>query len=261
MTPEFANLTELERRVLLMVEARPSPGRNAARSAIHHIERARKIQSLDPEMALFRALTGEEEASRAVIHALHRLRYPGSDRLKWKVHRHKAAMVPFLAAVGALIAKGPLKPPQVQILTKNGIDQPALRFEVTLPSGEVVGILPNPPLQLQVSIDGKPHDFAIELDELLAETSLESIDKWILQRAEERNWVLYATEAGIPAIGGDIGQEIETRRGNIFACITAFLLIDTFQVHQRFVVQCLPTYLGMLALLTKEAEPEGVNSR
>ncbi|MEO6067398.1 MAG: hypothetical protein ABIQ41_05400 [Gemmatimonadales bacterium] len=256
--PDFENLTELEQRILGMVETRPSPGKHAARSAIHHAERARRIQGIDPEMALFRALTGEEEAARAIIHSLHRLRYPGAERLNWKVHRHKAAMIPFLAAVGGLIKKGPITVPQLQIVQRDGKDQPSVRFEFMLPDGQVVGVTPRPPLDLQLSVNDALHDFSPELDELLVDSAVKSLDKMIELRATERNGVLYATESGVPTITGDIAPAIEVRRGNIFACIAVFLLVDTFQVHQRFVLQCLPTYLKMLSLLPPPTgvEPE-----
>jgi hypothetical protein len=248
MKPDFTRLSPLELRVLKLVEKRPSPGRHAARNAIHHIERALSIKDLDPEMAAFRAITGEEEASRAVIHALQRLRYPGAERLSHKQHRHKAAIVPFLAAVGVLINKGPLKAPELQVIGNDGEDFIRLAFEVSGPDGGSIRVYPNPPLHLVLSLNDHPPDFSDELNELLSATNLTTVDKWILSRAEERNHLLYASEKGIPLVDPmRLGEAIADRRTNVFGCIAAFLLIDSFPVHQNFVLQCLPVFLRLLA--------------
>lgn len=235
-----------------IVESRPSPGRNAARSAVHHIQLSLKLRDVDPEMALFRAITGEEEAARAIIHSLHRHRYEGASRLNWSAHRHKAAMVPFLAAIGTLIQKGPFPSPTLRLVAKDGVDRLLVSFAITLPNGMLLHVVPDPPLDVQVVIEGQLHDFGVELGELAASVSVADIDTWIRARAAERNRFLYATEAGIPVIEGDVGPELENRRGNIFTCIAAFLLIDMFPPNQRFVLQCLPAYLKLLELLPPE---------
>lgn len=100
-----SNLSATEARAWDLIEKAPAPGKHAARNALFHIERAHALQEVDPEMALFRSITGEEEAVRAIFDSLQRRDYPNARRLNWQDHKHKAAVVPFLRAVADLINK------------------------------------------------------------------------------------------------------------------------------------------------------------
>src|SRR4051794_36331120 len=92
-------LTEHQREIAQMVARAPVPlCRNAANSAINYLRRAWRIREIDPALGMFCCITAEEEAVRAVIHSLQRHKYAGADRLKWRSHRQKAVVVPFLQA-------------------------------------------------------------------------------------------------------------------------------------------------------------------
>jgi hypothetical protein len=67
--------------------------KQCARSAIHHLELAWKIKDVDPEMAIFRAITSEEEAATAIFIALKDKGYLNAKKIKFKKHsynRHSA---------------------------------------------------------------------------------------------------------------------------------------------------------------------------
>lgn len=68
MSERFEKLTDFERKLLEGIKKNVK-GRSkfCIYNAIHHLKMAFKIKNLDPEMALFRAITAEEEVSRAIF--------------------------------------------------------------------------------------------------------------------------------------------------------------------------------------------------
>ena len=58
------------RRVREGVGASAAPGKHAARNAIRHLEQAFAVKDIDPEGAIFHAITAEEEVATAIFHAL-----------------------------------------------------------------------------------------------------------------------------------------------------------------------------------------------
>src|SRR5437870_10425185 len=57
------------RRVREAVGGCPAPGKHAARNAIRHVEQAFAVKDIDPEGAVFHAMTAEEEVATAIFHA------------------------------------------------------------------------------------------------------------------------------------------------------------------------------------------------
>ena len=96
-------LTEIQKRIETLVLTTPARAKHSARSAIRHIQKAWLIRELDREMAVFHAITGEEEAATAIIYSLKRHNYPGSDQLNPHSHVHKNAVYPFFLAVGSIL--------------------------------------------------------------------------------------------------------------------------------------------------------------
>jgi hypothetical protein len=77
--------------------------RHCARNSVHHIERALRLKEIDPEMAVFRAITAEEEAATAIFLALKEKGYHNSDKIKFKDHAYKQALEPFLRAISKFV--------------------------------------------------------------------------------------------------------------------------------------------------------------
>ena len=248
------NLSDFERRAWRLILETPPPGRHAARSAVFHVAKARAIAEIDPLMALFRGITGEEEAARAIFHALQRHQYTGAERLKWKDHRHKAAVVPFLSAVGALVKKQGFAEPRLVLNEDAGKDRLVLQMLFTLPSGQKLLLTPDPPLGFALYVDDRSHDFAPELADIATGASLSSIDRFVRNRANQRNHYLYASEKGVPGVTGDIAGQIEQNRGNVFSMLAVYLLIDNHAVHQPFVQQALAAFLKSMDLVPGDSE-------
>jgi hypothetical protein len=250
-----AALEGLERRVWTLIDGAANPGRHAARSAILHIVRAFKLQGVDDEMALIRALTAEEEAARAIFFALRRRGYPGADQLRLKSHKHKHAVVPFVAAVGKLIAKVGVAKPQLQILRVDGKDTLRLLVELTLPDGRHIAFTPEPPLNFTLKLGNRLHDFAPEVAELTSEMNVATIQQYVGQLMAQRESLLYASDRGVARVKGDITNRLREHRGNVFSHLALFLVIDLFG-QQLFVAQGLQAFLRVMAIIPDpDSEP------
>ena len=56
-------------------------------------------------MAVFRAITAEEEAATAIFLALKEHGYENADKIKFKKHPYKQALEPFLRSIGKFADK------------------------------------------------------------------------------------------------------------------------------------------------------------
>lgn len=249
-----SNLSDIEARAWGLIEKAPAPGKHAARNAVFHIERAYALQGIDPEIALFRSITAEEEAARAIFDALQRRDYPNARRLNWQDHRHKAAVVPFLRAVADLIAKAGFAEPEIVFEKEEGQDVLRVRIKVPNPVGSgFVWLYPQPPLDFNLEIEGKRHDFRPEIEALLAAARVAEFTKFVRDRANERNRLLYATAQGLPTVVGNLKKVLDEARGRVFAELAVFLLIDTVKARQQFVVQALDAFVRLMELIPDDA--------
>ena len=249
-------LSPIQQKLVELVLHTPAPGKHAARCAVRHIQKAWLLRDVDAEMAIFRALTGEEEAARAIFHALQRRRYPGAERLRWNKHEHKNAVIPFFQAIGASFADMQGLEAGLQIGREDGELADRLRIftKAQLADGPYL-VYPEPPLDYELSSDDRLHDFSEELAKLATEQGVTSVRTFVRERANRRNELLYASEQGIPTVTSDVGAFVTGRRDDVFRMISAYLLIDPYPQHQRFVVQCLDVFLNMLALIPPAKEP------
>jgi hypothetical protein len=253
MALQPSGLSPIESRAWRLIEEAPAPGKHCARSAVFHLERAARIKDIDPTMAMFRAITAEEEAATAVFHALQRRRYPNASLIKWRDHKHKAALLPFLEAATGIIQHSAFLEPQLLFEEHAGQDQLRLRVKVPKPDGGFLFVYPDPPLDFNFEVNGKLHDFQPELAGLLERASVRRFADFVEARANERNRLLYASTQGVPHVEGDIDKALSNRRQTVFSVLAVFLLIDSVSKHQQFVVQTLNAFLKVVGLIP---EPE-----
>ena len=84
-------------RELIKIIANEAKGfvRFSAENAVRHMEKAWLLQKIDPEMALFRAITAEEEAATSLFLTLKERRYENSEKLNSKTTHTNKPWSPF----------------------------------------------------------------------------------------------------------------------------------------------------------------------
>jgi len=245
-------LNSVQQKISELITTTPVPGRHAARSAIRHIQRAWRLRDVDLEMAVFRAITGEEEAARAIFHSLQRRQYSGASRLNWRRHEHKAAVAPFFDIVVRFVNEIP----HLQAHLKWNKEDPSAFLELGI---RIAGFPPRqwmypiPPLNFSLSANEQVHDFAPEIAAVASDANIESIQHLIERRANERNRLLYASDEGIPNVGGPLDGYLRSQRDTIFRMLGVYMLIDPFPDQQLLVQQALNAFLTIVPRLKASA--------
>jgi hypothetical protein len=215
-------------------------------SALDHLRRAGRIREVDPEMALFRCITAEEEAVAAIFWSLKRRRYPGAERLQPRSHRQKAIVLPFLkAAAETFRLDGGALPASIVHDKVDGAFRLRVRYLTTAPDGTPVALYPIPPLDGKAVIEGQQPDVLPELLKLAGGADLARLKEAMVERANERNRLLYASEKGLLRFAGPVDAEIARHRNNIIALLAYFVLIDEHAQVQGLVRQSLTAFLAV----------------
>lgn len=209
-------------------------------------------------MALFRAITAEEEAATAIIHALRQHRYPGAELLHRTKHQHKQAFVPFLAAISAFGKEMAGAEPRLEILEQASTGKKKLNayLLVTL-KGERHKVSNEPPLDVTIeTAEGGPL-FTKNLADFARLLGVPKVLSHIKQRAQRRNQLLYATDKGFPIVTSDVAPFILSRRNDVFLLLAVYLLIEPYPKHQALVVQCLRELLTVIEALPLDEQLNG----
>ncbi|MGF9566641.1 hypothetical protein AAIH70_24320 [Neorhizobium sp. BT27B] len=231
--------------------------KHCLRSAFDHLRRAWTLHPIDSEMSLFRAITAEEEAATALILAMKQRRYPGSEKLNPWEHPHKAAVSPFLDAVGNLLAETGMPPPRLSI---NRGHRPMLSISLDLGAltGKVAGefaTVDHPfNYMLRMNHEEKAYMFDAQLQQLASSRGEASIRQLVHNEANLRNRLLYATDQGIPEVRFN-DSVILKKRDRVYRL--ALLTIGVLQTkqHQLFAVQCLQAYCAVIGQIVQDLIP------
>jgi hypothetical protein len=100
-------------------------------------------------------------------------------------------------------------------------------------------------------LNGQPHDFTAQLNELATEAKAQDALAYVKRMANRRNQVLYAHSTGIPVAQEPVDDFLEKRRENVFMLLTIYLLIDQYEEHQMFVQQAIDALLKLLKIVEK----------
>jgi hypothetical protein len=233
-------------------------GRNCARNAISHLEAAWNIKDIDPEMAVFRAITAEEEAATAIYIALKEKGYESADRIKFKSHPYKQAVAPFIIAVSkfmADVAKWPNFPlgKKYQLSIEGEGKNRKLILSFYLANGLAT---PIPPLGFEIALNGKPYYFKKELLEITSGKGRADITRYVQDLANLRNSLLYARPEGIPKITGKIDAGLEKRRRTVMTFLRIYSLIYPYKKKALFVEQALKAFLVMMGEIEDVVEEQ-----
>ncbi len=241
-------------KAVLKLKGKP---RYCGMNAFRGLRRAWQIAHIDPEIALFKGITAEEEAATALMSALQRKRYPGAKKLSPWNHAHKAGLSPFLRVIESMIAKSGFPTPRMRIQH----DGPCPRLDILLP-GEIWGMpgitaSPDEPLNIIIS-EGEVADgtsrvmrFEEQLQEYAGARGFKDMLTAVEEDANKRNRLLYAADNGLPVVQGIDAGLIEYQRP-VLVMLTLTVAVLQTSMRQPLAVQALEAYLTMLGRLPNE---------
>jgi hypothetical protein len=240
-----------EKCVELLADAPKRHSRNCFRSAFNHLECARKIAEIDPAMAIFRAITAEEEAASGLMYCLKEQNYRNSDKLKPKDHVHKNSVIPFLEIISKF-HNGYLKEYGIKPRFEIRTEQTERRLMIGVPvstDGQSFYVNPTPPLNLGVSVDEQAPSYRKKIADYVSLKGSKDIVTHLKNEANKRNQLLYASEKGYPVVKDVNTDFFALKQRNIVVLLKAYLFIFPYSEIQPFVQQNLDAYLAMLGTL------------
>lgn len=249
-------LTGFQSQCVALLNAAPSShARHCFRSALHHLERSEFLAALDPAMAVFRAITAEEEAASGLIRCLRELGYPRSDELNPHNHVHKHAVFPFMEILGLFFGQTlgkHLQKYHLHVKEEDGETRLMLALSVVA-YGEPKLAYPIPPLNFGVSTLGKTEliDYSSQIAKFTEAKGMPSVKAFLKKEANLRNSILYAGPTGYPVVQDLNVSFIEERRRRVLGILYLFLLIFPYEEHQPYVSQALAAFANLIGQLKK----------
>lgn len=251
-------LTGFQNKCVELLSAAPSShSRHCFRSALHHLERAGALIEIDSSMAVFRAITAEEEAASGLMRCLSELCYPLSNELNPRDHLHKHAMFPFMEILGLFFGQVVGKHFQnfnLHIKEDDGETRLTLALRVSVSGGDGL-VYPIPPLNFGVSVLGGAEsvDYAHQITEFTKVKGMPSVKAFLKNEANLRNKILYAGPDGYPVVQDLKCSFVEERRRRVLSMLNLYLLIFPYKEHQLYVAQALVAFVNLLKGLKKGA--------
>lgn len=245
----------IEKTALNLPDGRP---RHCCRNAFRRIKQAWRLRSIDPEMAVFSAMTAEEEAASAVIAALKEKRYSGADALNAWSHPHKVGVIHMAHAVGRLLHECGMDNIRLNIQPENArIDAYITNLERYGGPEDIYATL-DEPLNWSVNLSEKkedreqvsPVDFSNQLQDIASDRNMEGFIQFIRQRANERNTVLYAGDDGIPHVNVQ-DTYFENRLRDVAILVGLTITILQAETPQSIAEQALQAYIKALGKLVR----------
>lgn len=229
--------------------------KHCARNAIHHLERAWKLREIDPEMAVFRAITAEEEAATAIFLVLKEQGYENAEKIKFKKHSYKQALEPFLRGIGKFADKWSKEPGfpfgEKYVLSLEGKGQDKkLSLSFNFHERMITCI---PPLGFSIMLNDRQYFFEKELLEITSGKTREDIVKHVERTANKRNELLYAQPNGIPSVG-NIDGFLKKRRDVVIGFLRIYGLVYPYREKAIFVQQALNAFLIMMGEIEELTE-------
>ena len=236
-------------RAITHLKGRP---KHCARNAYRCLRRAWLLRQVDPEMSVFRAITAEEEAATALMFALKYRNYTGANQLLPRDHSHKAAWIPFIEAIGKMMAESGVPLGKIVLNAGNPprIDIRIPAEDLGITGGEGYRISPDEPLNLIIKVGKNSTDLALatfeeELGAWASARGKADVRRWIGDAANLRNQVLYAAENGIPSSSDPTALILERcRRVQVLLLVTVAVL--QADAPQPLAAQALRSFLKVM---------------
>ena len=205
MGEDRVKLTAFQLRTVALMEAMPRlHSTHCFRSAMHHLERAERLVVEDPAMAIFRAITAEEEAASGLIRCVAELKYPKANLLNPRDHIHKHAVFPFMEVVQLFVAQSfadHFQSFKLHIKEESGRTLLMLALDVKV-DGQVTLAYPIPPLNFGMKNrdSHEPINYSYQINQLIGARGGDSIKAFLKAEANVRNRILYAGPSGYPEV-------------------------------------------------------------
>lgn len=243
------SLNEFQHNVLEKAAKTTGYGGHAAKSCARHIERARLLKDCMPELAVFSAITAEEEAAVAIFYALKKQKYENYEQLKTKVHSYKSGVYPFIRLLGEafLPKESDLKITLYfeELEAKKRKDILRIRMPIGIEDDQQICIVPDPPLGfVSTGPDGKEKNYHREVSRIASEKGIKSVFDYIKNLANERNKVLYASPTQIPRVK-DAEDVISNHTNAAMLNMIMYLLIEPHR-PQSLVQEALKAYVKIM---------------
>lgn len=229
--------------------------KHCARNAIRHLERAWNLRAIDPEMAVFRAITAEEEAATAIFLVLKEQGYENAEKIKFKKHSYKQALEPFLRGIGKFADKLSKEPGfpfgekyELSLVGKGNEKKLSLSFNFQ--GRMITGI---PPLGFSIKLNDRQYFFDKELLEITSGKTREDIVKHVKGIANRRNELLYAQPNGIPNVS-NVDGFLKKRRDVVIGFLRVYGLVYPYREKAMFVQQALNAFLVMMGEIEEVVE-------
>jgi len=259
--PTLPHLDEGDERILqLLVDEPASHHRNCFRSAIQHLYLSYRLQAVDAAMAIFRAITAEEEAASGLMRCLIDRKYPNAEKLRPRDHVQKHAVTPFLQSMiqylGHLRFNG-LRTVRLAIKDINGTARLVVAMQVGQ-TEESAWASATPPLNMSLreGHDQTTPTFRPDFQQLIKQRGYKNIRSFLQSEANLRNRILYAAKDGFPLIEDLKVEFIVVRQRRVFSMLKTLLLISPYAEHQPFVSDALQAFLQLDDRLNSEPRPD-----
>lgn len=253
----LSTLTDEDRRVInLMLGERSDWTSQCFTAALTHLVCAHRISEVDPAMAMFRAITAEEEAATGLLRALKIRRYKDSERVQVRNHVHKAAVFPFLLAIAkhtSYLKIGGVDSIRLAIAEVDGISRLVLGLIL---NGELQGQVarPNPPLNIRYR-EGEnqaPVDYRRYFLQVISPTGYQDVLKYLEAKANERNVLLYASPQGLRRFDAVPDEFLLGQKVRVLTILKATLLFWPYDEIQPFVEEAIQAFLSITDKLQRE---------
>lgn len=201
-------------------------------------------------MAVFRAITAEEEAASGVMRCLSELDYPRSNELNPRNHLHKHAIFPFMEILGLFFGQTVGKHfPNINLHIKEDDGETRLTLALRVTALGVDSLAyPIPPLNFGVSVLGRTEavDYAHQITEFTKAKGIPSVKTFLKNEANLRNKILYAAPDGYPVVQELKESFVNERRRRVLSMLNLYLLIFPYKEHQPYVAQALVAFVDLL---------------
>lgn len=226
----------------------------ASQSALIHIKRAAGISEVDPLMAVFRSVCAEEEAAAALILSLKRLRYKGAEKIQFRSHQDKQAVIVFIQAVKdwylSFHAENIFGLDGARLYPYKAGKREAFGIHMAI-QGTSKSFFIEPPLSLETKNGLQWEDVIYEgVNAVAAKGGFNKLAELVKERANFRNLILYASDKSLPTWDGDVESYILNQAGMVGSLIRALGLIDPWSPpkyqHSKLVEACIDVFLKLM---------------